>query len=272
MYGNPILSAAYYGHPQCVNILIEIGADINLPCGKCGSPLQSAVCGDHIEVVNLLLEKGANVNEHHGYASHEDTHEFYRGCGFLRSSGWTESYEELLSQNLLLDSVAKESTRSKIEAEIWDLNTTMDRQSREIKACHTVFDKRRRWSPYSHSDDIHLLGGKVWHHNCGSTPLQAALRMGHYWIATELIAAGACLECLPPKPEDMIVFLALQPAVLAIQDPGKYWADAWDTKHSGELDRARRMLGVLEDGGYLGEHDWVKSVRRVLNNSANVYR
>lgn len=63
--GAPIKNAAAGGHLQIVQLLLERGADPNLPeegIAPRGHALHSAVVNGHIEIVRLLLEHGAHPN------------------------------------------------------------------------------------------------------------------------------------------------------------------------------------------------------------------
>lgn len=63
--GAPIKNAAARGHIDIVRLLLERGADPNLPeehIAPRGHALHSAVCNGHIEIVKLLLEHGAYPN------------------------------------------------------------------------------------------------------------------------------------------------------------------------------------------------------------------
>src|SRR5262249_16211219 len=63
--GTPLRNAATTGHLDIVKLLLEHGADPNLPeehIAPRGHALHSAVCNGHIEVVRLLLEHGAYPN------------------------------------------------------------------------------------------------------------------------------------------------------------------------------------------------------------------
>ncbi len=63
--GSPLKNAAARGHFDIVKLLIENGADPNLPeehIAPRGHALHAAVCNGHIEIVKYLLDKGAYPN------------------------------------------------------------------------------------------------------------------------------------------------------------------------------------------------------------------
>jgi len=63
--GSPLRNAASGGHLAIVRLLLEHGADPNLPeegIAPLGHALHSAVCHGHREIVELLLDSGAHPN------------------------------------------------------------------------------------------------------------------------------------------------------------------------------------------------------------------
>ena len=60
----PLGLAAFFGHIEIVQFLIDSGADIDTPSknNMTVSPLNSAAAGGHLEIARVLLEHGANPN------------------------------------------------------------------------------------------------------------------------------------------------------------------------------------------------------------------
>ncbi len=55
--------AAYFGHPECINDLVNWGADVNALDGHGGTPLVAAALNGEIECVRVLLAFKADVNK-----------------------------------------------------------------------------------------------------------------------------------------------------------------------------------------------------------------
>ena len=51
------------GHVQVARLLLDHGADVNMPPDSYESPLTLSACGGHIELASLLIERGANLEE-----------------------------------------------------------------------------------------------------------------------------------------------------------------------------------------------------------------
>jgi ankyrin repeat protein len=60
----PLGLAAFFGHNEIVQFLIDFGADTDTPSNNNMSvtPLNSATAGSHLEIAHALLEHGANPN------------------------------------------------------------------------------------------------------------------------------------------------------------------------------------------------------------------
>ena len=57
------MEACMDGHVQVAKLLLDHGADVNMPPDSYESPLTLSACGGHIELATLLIERGANLEE-----------------------------------------------------------------------------------------------------------------------------------------------------------------------------------------------------------------
>jgi len=70
-FGSPLGAAVYWGRLETARLLLHRGADVNLTGGQYGTALGAAVYQGNLEVATLLLDQGADVNRidpHHGSA------------------------------------------------------------------------------------------------------------------------------------------------------------------------------------------------------------
>ena len=51
------------GHVEVARLLLDSGAQLNMPADSFESPLTLAACGGHVELAALLIERGANLEE-----------------------------------------------------------------------------------------------------------------------------------------------------------------------------------------------------------------
>jgi len=60
----PLGLAVFFGHPEAVKLLLDAGADVNLPSRESMkvTPLASASAARQLEIARVLIEHGANVN------------------------------------------------------------------------------------------------------------------------------------------------------------------------------------------------------------------
>jgi hypothetical protein len=70
-FHRPLQVAVTFSDIQMVNLLLDLGAEVNAQGGSYGNVLQAAASNGLVEVVELLLDRGAEVNAqsgHHGNA------------------------------------------------------------------------------------------------------------------------------------------------------------------------------------------------------------
>ena len=66
LLGNALQAASYNGSPEVVQLLLDRGADVNAQGGQYGNALQAAICKSNTEAIWQLLGRGANVNARGG--------------------------------------------------------------------------------------------------------------------------------------------------------------------------------------------------------------
>ena len=51
------------GHVEVARLLLDSGAQVNMPADSFESPLTLAACGGHVELAELLIQRGAAIEE-----------------------------------------------------------------------------------------------------------------------------------------------------------------------------------------------------------------
>ena len=77
--GNALQAASYSGHDKLVHMLLDRGADVNAQGGEYGNALQAALYRGHKKLVQMLLDRGADVNAQGGEYSNALQAAAYRG-------------------------------------------------------------------------------------------------------------------------------------------------------------------------------------------------
>jgi ankyrin repeat protein len=62
----PLMHAAYRGHLECVQVLLDHGAEVNHACNDCFTAATLAASEGHWEIVRLLARHGANLSHKDG--------------------------------------------------------------------------------------------------------------------------------------------------------------------------------------------------------------
>ena len=57
------MEASMDGHVEVARLLLDSGAQVNMPTDSFESPLTLAACGGHVDLAMLLIERGANIEE-----------------------------------------------------------------------------------------------------------------------------------------------------------------------------------------------------------------
>lgn len=94
-HGSALQAAAFYGHENVVDMLLDLGADINLYTGYYGTALQTGSTAGHLTIVERLVDKGAHVNTLTGFHGNPLT--------AAASGGHIQVVEYLLSHGAHID-------------------------------------------------------------------------------------------------------------------------------------------------------------------------
>jgi len=58
-----LMEASMDGHVEVASLLLDSGAQVNMPTDSFESPLTLAACGGNVELALLLIDHGANIEE-----------------------------------------------------------------------------------------------------------------------------------------------------------------------------------------------------------------
>ncbi|GAB6164163.1 hypothetical protein JCM19992_01630 [Thermostilla marina] len=101
----PLMTAALHGHTEAVTLLLERGADPNLPSGDGSTPLHAAAFFCRADIVTLLLDHGADINRRN--ARSETPLDTVAGPWSDRLAGVYKTLSTALGVNIDFDAVRK---------------------------------------------------------------------------------------------------------------------------------------------------------------------
>jgi ankyrin repeat protein len=162
-YGNALQAAAETGKAEVVQILLDVGADINAYGGRWGSALQAASWEGQETIVLLLLQAGADVNQQGG-----------EGGNALQAAANNWKYEIV---QILIDAGACINWKH-----------TSHREYYKFRGLHVAA------AIWGRADMIQLLldaGANINQKREGRTALEIASYWGHTEVVRLLLQAGA---------------------------------------------------------------------------------
>jgi ankyrin repeat protein len=197
-YGNALHAAAERGNIEVVQILVDVGADVNAYGGKWGSALQAASGMGHKEIVLLLLQAGADVNQQGGEggnaiqaaANHvqQDIVQILMDAGARINWNHT-SHQEYYKFRGLHEAADSEWERADMIQLLLDVGANIN-QKRESR---TALEIASYWG-YTENVQLLLQAGADVNQRCGpyyGSALQSASYRGYEEIVQMLLDAGA---------------------------------------------------------------------------------
>ncbi|ERE85570.1 ankyrin repeat and KH domain-containing protein 1 [Cricetulus griseus] len=144
------------GHVEVARLLLDSGAQVNMPADSFESPLTLAACGGHVELAALLIERGANLEEVND--------EGYTPLMEAAREGHEEMVALLLAQGANINAQTEETQETALT----------------LACC----------GGFSEVADFLIKAGADIELGC-STPLMEASQEGHLELVKYLLAAGA---------------------------------------------------------------------------------
>uniref|UniRef100_A0A8C3FRE1 Ankyrin repeat and KH domain containing 1 n=1 Tax=Chrysemys picta bellii TaxID=8478 RepID=A0A8C3FRE1_CHRPI len=172
------------GHVEVARLLLDSGAQVNMPADSFESPLTLAACGGHVELAALLIERGANLEEvnDEGYTplmeAAREGHEEMVALLLAQGKKTTSSYKLLYCKLHLFSSYSNYIffDRANINAQTEETQET----ALTLACC----------GGFSEVADFLIKAGADIELGC-STPLMEAAQEGHLELVKYLLAAGA---------------------------------------------------------------------------------
>ncbi|KAK2116840.1 Ankyrin repeat and KH domain-containing protein 1 [Saguinus oedipus] len=144
------------GHVEVARLLLDSGAQVNMPADSFESPLTLAACGGHVELAALLIERGANLEEVND--------EGYTPLMEAAREGHEEMVALLLAQGANINAQTEETQETALT----------------LACC----------GGFSEVADFLIKAGADIELGC-STPLMEASQEGHLELVKYLLASGA---------------------------------------------------------------------------------
>ncbi|KAJ3967390.1 ankyrin repeat-containing domain protein, partial [Lentinula raphanica] len=156
--GSVIQAAAYGGHKDIVELLLDNGADIEAQGGFHGTAIEAAAAKGHKDIVELLLLHNANVNTQGGY------------YGTAMQAAAAEGYKDVVELLLLHNA---------------DVNAQSGEYGTAIEAAAELGHKDIVELLLKHNADVNIQGGYY------ESVMKAATAQGHIDILEILLLHGA---------------------------------------------------------------------------------
>jgi ankyrin repeat domain-containing protein 17 len=235
------------GHVEVARLLLDHGAQVNMPVDSFESPLTLAACGGHYELAALLLSRGADLEEvnDEGYTplmeaareGHEDVVQLLIEHGanvntqteetqetaltLACCGGFLEVAQYLVDHGADIELGASTPLMEAAQEGHIDIVEYLINKEAKIDAVTNTMDSALTYAcANGHTAIAELLmscGANVEHESEGGrTPLMKAVRAGHLETAQYLIAKGADVNRCTSNNDHTVLSLACSGGHLAV--------------------------------------------------------
>ena len=204
---SPLQCAAYNGHIETIEVLLQLGANINLVSGEVGTALHAAALHGGPDVLEYLVEKGADVTSNAG-----------RWGTVLTAAGYGGN--RLTIQKLLEHSQASDDqdlrTKAKAWAESTDKKLSNDFLVRIIQEAQNQFCPTLLQAGQIGATEMARLyidqgaDREARDFHSGNTALHCAVRADHLETAKAIIEGGADIDAGDRHLRGPLAFAAFQ--------------------------------------------------------------